>query len=135
MPQRFAIVNYPGLLLVAEPPWRWTLSVDKGTLKLLYPDPNGGVTYLSGDGTEDASMSFVGTTETINSALQWISYQPEGGATGEAAFTITTNDLGNVGTDGAKSDTDVITINVNPVPTFATSLCTPRCRYLMESSC
>lgn len=98
-----------------------TLAVDKGALTLLYPDPNGGLTYLAGDGSEDTSMTFVGTIETINSALQWISYRPAGGVTGAAAFTITTNDLGNVGTGGAKTDTDVITINVNPVPAFAMS--------------
>ncbi len=66
-------------------------------------------------------LSFVGTIETNNSALRWISYRPESGFTGEAAFTITTNDLGNVGTGGAKTDTDVITINVNPVSAFAPS--------------
>ena len=98
-----------------------TLAVDNGALTLLYPDPNGGLTYLAGDGTEDATMTFVGTIETINSALRWISYRPESGFTGAAAFTITTNDLGNVGTGGAKTDTDVVTINVNPVPAFAPS--------------
>jgi|GEM_PF-1419493 len=100
---------------------RVTLSVDKGTITLLNPDPNGGLTYSAGDGTEDASMTFVGTVADINTALQWVSYRPQASYTGLATFTITTNDLGNVGTGGAKTDTDTIAITVNPVPAFAAS--------------
>ena len=39
----------------------------------------------------------------------------------DATLTITTNDLGNVGTGGAKSDTDTVAITVNPVASFAAS--------------
>ena len=58
-----------------------TLSVDTGKLTLLNPDPNGGLTYSMGDGTEDATMKFVGTPIDINTALSWISYRPFGGIT------------------------------------------------------
>jgi uncharacterized delta-60 repeat protein len=58
-----------------------TLSADTGKLTLLNPDPNGGLTYSMGDGTEDATMKFVGTPIDINTALSWISYRPFGGIT------------------------------------------------------
>ena len=58
-----------------------TLSVDTGKLTLLNPDPNGGLTYSMGDGTEDATMKFTGTPIDINTALSWISYRPFGGIT------------------------------------------------------
>ena len=123
----YAFTQYRGNLIsisdadAGENAVRVTLSVDKGTITLLNPDPNGGLTYSAGDGTEDASMTFVGTVADINTALQWVSYRPQAIYTGLATFTITTNDLGNVGTGGAKTDTDTIAITVNPVPAFAPS--------------
>jgi hypothetical protein len=56
-----------------------TLAVDKGTVTLLNPDPGGALTYSTGDGTEDASMTFTGTLADINTALAWISYRPQTG--------------------------------------------------------
>jgi uncharacterized delta-60 repeat protein len=44
-----------------------TLSVDAGAVTLINPDPNGGLTYSSGDGTEDASMTFTGTMVSVRS--------------------------------------------------------------------
>ena len=123
----YAFTQYRGNLIsisdadAGENVVRITLSVDKGTITLLNPDPNGGLTYSAGDGTEDASMTFVGTVADINTALQWVSYRPQASFTGVATFTITTNDLGNVGTGGAKTDTDTIAITVNPAPAFAPS--------------
>jgi uncharacterized delta-60 repeat protein len=123
----YAFTQYRGNLIsisdadAGENAIRVTLSVDKGTITLLNPDPNGSLTYSAGDGTEDSSMTFVGTVADINSALQWVSYRPQASFTGLATFTITTNDLGNVGTGGAKTDTDTIAITVNPVPAFAPS--------------
>lgn len=55
-----------------------TLAVDTGSLTLLNPDPGGGLTYSTGDGVSDASMTFMGTIADINTALQWVSYQPIG---------------------------------------------------------
>ena len=45
-----------------------TLTADKGTITLLNPDPSGRLTYLAGDGTEDATMTFTGTVADINTA-------------------------------------------------------------------
>jgi len=54
------------------------LSVDTGVISLFNPDPGGGLTYSIGDGTEDTAMEFIGTVDDINTALQWVSYQPPG---------------------------------------------------------
>jgi len=100
---------------------RVTLSVDSGSLTLVRPDPRGGLTYSLGDGLEDAAMTFTGTLADINEALAWVSYRSRADFSGFATVTITTNDLGMVGTGGPKSDTDSIAIDVSPPPAFAPS--------------
>src|SRR4029079_16993252 len=42
-------------------------------------------------------------------------FTPDANFNGAASLAITTNDLGNTGSGGAKSDTDSITITVNAV--------------------
>ena len=79
-----------------------TLTADTGTITLLNPDPSGRLTYLAGDGTEDATMTFTGTVADINTALEWVSFRPEADYLGDATITITTDDLGNVGLGGAQ---------------------------------
>lgn len=81
--QPFAFTAYRGNQISVSDPdaetntVQVTLSVDKGRLTLLDPNPSGGLTYSAGDGTEDGSMTFTGTIGDINSALSWISYRPE----------------------------------------------------------
>ena len=81
--QTFAFTAYRGNQISISDPdagtnaVQVTLSVDKGKLTLLTPNPSGGLTYSAGDGTEDGSMTFTGTIGDINSALSWISYRPE----------------------------------------------------------
>lgn len=98
-----------------------TLSVDRGALTLLKPDPSGLLAYSVGDGTEDSTMTFRGTVSAINTALEWVSYRPEGGFTGWASLTVTTNDLGNVGSGGVQTDVDTVSLEVRPVVSFASS--------------
>jgi formylglycine-generating enzyme len=102
-------------------PVRVSLAVDSGGLTLVDPDPRGGLTYSVGDGVEDAAMTFTGTLADINEALAWVSYRSAADFTGAATITITTNDLGMVGTGGAKSDTDTIESEVGPPPAFSPS--------------
>ena len=66
----------------------------------------------SGDGTADASMGFQGTIANINTALNGMTFTPTAAFSGTATLTIVTNDLGNTGTGGAKSDTDTVNITV-----------------------
>ena len=97
-----------------------TLSVDEGTITIVNPDPLGRIAYLSGDGFEDASVTFTGSVADVNKAMEWISYRSAADYSGTATLSITTDDLGNVGTGGSLTDTDTITIEVAPA-SFASS--------------
>lgn len=99
---------------------RVTLTVTKGTLTL---SRNTGLTFSKGDGLNDASMTFVGTSKTaINAALEGMQYQPNSGVNGTDTLRITVNDQGNTGA-GPVGETTVdipITIAaVNDAPTLA----------------
>jgi hypothetical protein len=74
-----------------------------------------GLSFSSGDGVGDSTMTFTGSIVDINSALNGLSYSGTANFNGAAALTITTNDQGNTGTGGAQSDTDTVNINVTPV--------------------
>ena len=53
---------------------RVTLTATHGTLSLIDSDPNGGLNYTVGDGTEDTTMTFDGQVSDINTALRgWCS--------------------------------------------------------------
>ena len=100
-------------------PVRTTLSVSHGVLSLAGVN---GLTFTSGNGTSNASMTFTGTITDINAALAALTYNPATNYNGTDTLTITTNDLGNTGTGGALSDTDTVTINLVPIndaPTVA----------------
>jgi Calx-beta domain/Bacterial Ig domain len=87
-----------------------TLTVTNGTLTL-----NGGGAGLSftvGDGTADSTMTFTGTIANINTAMNGMTYTPNVGFNGAATLTITSNDQGNTGSGGAKSDTDTVNIQI-----------------------
>ncbi len=88
------------------------LSVTNGTLTL---SGTSGLTFSAGDGTTDATMTFTGTTSSINTALNGLSFAPTTNFNGSAGLSIVTNDQGNSGGGGALSDTDAVTITVNAV--------------------
>ena len=89
-----------------------TLAATGGTLSL---GGNSGLTFTNGDGANDASMTFKGTVDSINNALNGMSYTPAADSNGPALLSVTTNDKGNTGTGGAKSDADTVAINVTAV--------------------
>src|SRR5207302_1995485 len=74
-----------------------TLTVTNGTLTL-----NGttGLSFSSGDGIADTTMSFTGAVSDINAALNGATYSPNLNYNGAATLTITTNDQGNTGLGG-----------------------------------
>jgi len=80
------------------------LTVTHGTVTL-----NGllGLTFNTGDGTDDASIVFTGTVANINAALNNLRFTPTADHTGEATLNIQTND----GQGNAAAD-DTLTINV-----------------------
>lgn len=86
-----------------------TLGVTSGTLTL---SGTSNLSFTVGDGTADASMTFTGTIEAINTALNGLHFTPRKNFTRPVTLTITTNDLGNSGSGGALSDTDTVAIAV-----------------------
>ena len=94
------------------------LTATNGTLTL-----NGttGLIFNTGDGTADATMTFTGTVTDINSAINGMSFTPTNGYTGSATLQIVTNDQGNSGSGGARSDTDLVSISVNSASLWISS--------------
>ena len=75
-----------------------------------------GLTFTVGDGTADAGMTFQGTIADINAALAGLVFRPTADYNGGgASLQIVTDDLGNTGGGGAKSDSDLISILVTAV--------------------
>lgn len=99
-----------------------TLSTDQGQLTLAttaglnfaFSDSEGTGT---GDGINDATLTFRGTLEEINAALDGLTFLPAVDFSGDATVTITTNDLGQPGGGAALSDTDAVPITVLSVAT------------------
>jgi CSLREA domain-containing protein len=91
---------------------RLTLSATHGTLTL---GGTAGLTFASGDGTDDAALSFNGTLANVNAALNGMTFKPEQGFTGAASIQLTTDDQGNTGSGGAKADTDTVSVTVSVV--------------------
>jgi hypothetical protein len=77
---------------------------------------------LLGTGTNSPALMFEGTRANLNAALQTLSFKSGSNFLGAASLTIETNDNGNSGSGGAKTDTDVISINVVPVNPKVTSV-------------
>ncbi len=87
-----------------------TLTTTGGTMTLGSP---GIVTFTTGDGVLDTTMSFSGTLATLNGALAASTFTPTGNFAGTATLTMITSDLGNAGSGGVKLDTDVVSIVVS----------------------
>ena len=88
-----------------------TLAATNGTLNLASAN---GLTFSIGDGSADTTMTFTGTIADINAALEGMTFVATPGFTGTAGVQITTDDLGNSGAGGAQTDTDTISIDVQP---------------------
>jgi hypothetical protein len=89
-----------------------TLGVTSGSLTL---SGTGGLIFSDGDGTDDTSMTLTGDLTAINAALNGLSFQPAADATDSVTLTLTSDDQGATGAGGALSDTDTVTIDINPV--------------------
>ena len=90
-------------------PLRLALSASNGTLTL---GNRSGLTFLSGDGVADATLSFTGTLASLNAALEGMSFAPRAGYTGPASLTLNTSDLGHSGAGGTRTDIDAVSISV-----------------------
>ena len=88
------------------------IDVTNGTLTL---GSTAGLTFAAGDGTQDTTMTIVGTLAELNAALEGAEFQPDGDFQGTAQIALTIDDQGNLGSGGALTDTQMIAIQVNPV--------------------
>lgn len=98
-----------------------TLNVTAGSLSLA---STAGLLFTTGDGDSDADMVFTGTVTNVNAALAGMTFHTPSTA-GSVTFTITTDDQGNTGFGGAKTDTDTVTINVVDAPVISEILFNP----------
>ena len=86
-----------------------TLSVGNGRLTL---GQTVALTFTQGNGTADESMIFSGTLAAVNAALDGLAYQPNADFTGQDRLDITSNDLGNTGAPGPRTDSDSLAITI-----------------------
>jgi Bacterial Ig domain/SdrD B-like domain len=91
-------------------PLQTVLTVANGKLKLaLNSPPNVQVT-----GNNSASITLHGEAAKINSALAGITYTANAGFLGKETFQITSQDFGVSGSGGARTQTNIIPLMVNP---------------------
>ena len=67
-----------------------------------------------------STVTITGTMAALNAALDGLEYTPDSDFHGNGtpnidALTVTVNDLGNVGSGGALSDTATVNISINSV--------------------
>ncbi|NVK42951.1 MAG: DUF4347 domain-containing protein [Oceanospirillaceae bacterium] len=89
---------------------RVTLTADNGLLKL---SGTAGLSFISGTGSNDATLTIEGTLADINTALNGLAFTPTPGYNGAASLQIDSDDLGLSGSGGAQTDSDSIAITVN----------------------
>ena len=90
-------------------PIRISLAATHGTLTL---GSTAGLSFVSGDGTDDSTMVFTGPITTVNSSLNGLTYKPDAGFSGFANLQIVSDDQGHNGAGGAKSATSNISIQL-----------------------
>jgi hypothetical protein len=88
-----------------------TLSVSAGTLTL---GSTTGLTFTAGS-NGSWSMTFRGTIAAINNALEGLTFAPPPNFNGQVTLTVVTDDLGNLGSGGPLTDTDIVIIKVRPI--------------------
>jgi YVTN family beta-propeller protein len=103
----------------AASPVQVQLIVTNGTLSLAAV---GGLTFSTGDGTADATMTFSGSLTNVDKALAWVVFDPTTGFVGSGSLQVVTSDLGNSGSGGALTDTDSISIAVRDLGVFTGSI-------------
>ncbi len=85
------------------------LGATNGTLAL---SGVAGLTFTSG-GNGAAAMTFTGSLADINTALDGLRFTPTTNFSGAATISVQSNDLGNTGSGGARSDSDAVALTVN----------------------
>lgn len=88
-----------------------SLVVYNGTLTLAQTI---GLSFTVGDGTNDASMTFIGNLSALNNAMNGMVFTPAPAHTGSASVDISVNDLGSTGSGGPLSTSAQVLIDVVP---------------------
>lgn len=96
-----------------------TLTASNGLLTL---GSTFGLSFITGSGTGDSTMTFQGSLADINLALNGMVFSPVSGYNGPASLQIITNDLGLSGSGGSQIDSDTITIDVRGLEPRVTSV-------------
>jgi hypothetical protein len=89
-----------------------TVGVTNGTLTL---SGTAGLSFGSGDGTGDTTMTFTGTAASINAALNGLTFNPVADYNGPALLSLSTSDNGNFGSGGVLVANSSVNITVNPI--------------------
>ncbi|MBE9102917.1 tandem-95 repeat protein, partial [filamentous cyanobacterium LEGE 07170] len=90
-----------------------TLEVEYGTLTL---GSTTNLTFVEGDGTDDAKITIRGTETDLNAALEGLSYEGDADFNGpDDALSLVIDDLGNTGSGGNNVVNQSIDITVTPV--------------------
>lgn len=103
---------------------RVTIGATHGTLTLA---TTAGLTFSTGDGTDDDTLVFTGTVAEINAALAGLQFNPAPAYTGPAQISIGVNDQAGVGdpnNGNALAATQNITVTVN-TPNLAPTVTLP----------
>ena len=90
---------------------RITMTATHGRISL---NATTGLSFLSGDGTDDSQVMFSGTLADINNAINGIVFTPDPDYFGIALLELDSNDLGNTG-GGPQMATDSIMIDIAAV--------------------
>ncbi len=100
-------------------PVRLTLTSTNGAMTL-----SGlvGLSFNTGDGTADTTMVFSGSITDINNALNGLIFTPTNNFSGAGLVQIITNDQGNTGPGGLRTDTDIINITIGTAANPGTTL-------------
>ncbi|MGE0084317.1 MAG: DUF4347 domain-containing protein [Desulfococcaceae bacterium] len=90
--------------------------LENGTISL---GSTAGLTFVTGDGTNDNKMVFTGLLSNVNAAISSLTYKYNGTVTAPITtdtVTVEVSDLGNYGVPSAKTDTALIKIDLNQGP-------------------
>lgn len=71
-----------------------------------------GLSFTTGTGADDAVMSFTGTLDRIDAALDGLSFTPDAEFAGAATLEVSADDLGNTGAGGPQTVNVIVPINV-----------------------
>lgn len=102
-------VSVGDLAAAVNPVVQVTLGVDHGTLAL------SGLTNLTGSGNGSGALTYSGTVNDLNKALNGLLYTPGAGYSGGATLSVTVSDLAGDELGGAQTAAATSAINVTPV--------------------